>query len=139
MTPRDQSREPDRHTPPTDDDWTVPEGADLKRVRPPETVGQIAERLVGDRRWGERLQSSTLASRWSEIVGAQLADKCQPVRLAGGRLVIRAVAQAWATQLRYLTPQIMERVEEVVGQNRVREVVIVVGPLQDTGDTPAGT
>jgi predicted nucleic acid-binding Zn ribbon protein len=119
-------------SPPTDDDWTVEEEDTdgLRRLRAPTAVGDTLAGVLQRRGWGERLHAATLAGRWSDLVGPQLAERCEPVRLAGGCLVVRAESQAWATQLRYLHAQLLTNANELLGSARVREVRIVFGPLE---------
>jgi hypothetical protein len=118
--------------PPTDDDWTVEEEDTdgLRRLRAPTVVGDTLAGVLQRRGWGERLHAATLAGRWADLVGPQLAERCEPVRLAGGCLVVRAENQTWATQLRYLHTQLQTNANELLGAVRVREVRIVVGPLE---------
>lgn len=118
--------------PPTDDDWVMPElNTDgLRRIRPPTPVADMLAAFVERQGWTERLRGANAWSRWDEIVGTDLADKCEPVRLAGGALVVRAESQAWATQLRYLLPQLRANVDQVLGEGTVRSVRVVVGPLE---------
>jgi hypothetical protein len=119
-------------SPPTDDDWTVedPDTDGLRRISPPTPVGETLGAFVRRRGWDERLRGATAWSRWPDIVGPDLADRCEPVRLAGGTLLVRAENQVWATQLRYLTVQLLQNAERVLGTGTVREVRIVVGPLE---------
>lgn len=125
--------------PPSDDDWTVAEeGTDgLRRLRPPTTVGDTLGAVVARRGWTERVRASTIASRWSEVVGQDLALRCEPVRIAGGCLVIRAESQAWATQLRYLRTPLLDNVAQLLGPGLVREIRIEVGPLGPRDHEPS--
>jgi len=123
-------------SPPEDDDWTVAatDTDGLVRVTPPTTVGETLHSLIQRRGWDERLRGATAASRWIEIVGEQLADRCEPVRLVHGTLTVRAENQVWATQLRYMLPHLRASAELVLGSGTVKEVTIVVGELQGHGD-----
>jgi predicted nucleic acid-binding Zn ribbon protein len=125
-------------SPPTDDDWTIEDedAAGLRRLAPPTPVGDTLGAFVRRRGWDERLRASTAAARWEDIVGPQLAPRCEPVRIAGGCLVVRAENPTWATQLRYLLPQLQANATEVLGPGAVREVRIVIGPLD--GDRSRG-
>jgi len=105
----------------------------VRRIEPPSVVGDELDSLVRRRGWSERLRAATVWSRWEEMVGAELADRCEPVRLAGRVLVVRAENQAWATQLRYLTGQLVSSAESVLGAGTVRDVRVVVGPLERGG------
>jgi predicted nucleic acid-binding Zn ribbon protein len=119
-------------SPPTDDDWTVedPDTDGVRRISPPTPVGETLGAFVRRRGWDERLRGATAWSRWEDIVGPDLAARCEPVRIAGGTLLVRAENQVWATQLRYLTAQLLNNAERVLGPGTVREVRIVVGPLE---------
>jgi predicted nucleic acid-binding Zn ribbon protein len=44
--------------------------------------------------------------------------------------VVRAESQVWATQLRYMLPQLKARVEEVLGEGSVTDIRVVVGTLE---------
>lgn len=122
-----------RHELPTDEDDTVEEGARLRRVPSPRAVADLLGGIVNDRGWDERLRGAKLEARWAEIVGQDLARQCEPVRLAGGTLVVRAANRTWATQLRYMTGELRSRAEGVLGEGTVREVRITVGPMGGGG------
>jgi predicted nucleic acid-binding Zn ribbon protein len=118
--------------PPDPDDWVIEDedGAGLRRLGPPTELAASLESFVRRRGWTERLRSSNAWGQWETIVGPDLAERCEPVRLAGGVLVVRAESQVWATQLRYLLPQLRANVEAVLGPGTVRSVRVVVGPLE---------
>jgi len=119
-------------SPPTDDDWTVAEEETdgIRRISPPTAIGESLETFVRRKGWDERLRGATAWSRWEDIVGPDLATRCEPVRLAGGTLVIRAESQVWATQFRYLTTQLLANARAVLGEHAVHQLRLTVGPLQ---------
>ncbi len=124
--------------PPGDEDWTAPDpdSDGLQRVQPPSSVAAALEGFVARQGWGDRLRGARVFERWESIVGAALAARCEPVRVAGGTLVIRAESQVWATQLHYLTPHLLRSTTEVLGQGTVRDIRVVVGPLTGTQENP---
>ena len=132
-----QDRDAFDPAPPDEDDWVVPEEDTdgLRKVGPPTPLGDTLNELIERQGWGERLGASRMAARWEEIVGPELAQRCEPLRLAGGTLVIRAATPTWATQLRYLTPQLKANAVQVLGPGAVREVRVTVGDLSE--DAPS--
>ena len=66
-----------------------------------------------------------LMARWAEVVGAELAPHTRVRGLRDGVLVVGA-SPAWASQLRYLSADLLERVREVVGAESVKEVRVSV-------------
>ncbi len=119
-----------------DDEWRVGDGQFLRRTSAPEPLGEVVEGVVGQilggQQWRDRLRGATIFTRWDDLVGPQLAKVTEPVRLYGGRLVIRAENQAWATQVRYLANQLKMEADRVLGPRSVQHVEVVVGPLEGT-------
>lgn len=119
-----------------DEEYTVADedSSGLTRASAPTPIGAALEQLLAGKRWGERLTGATASQRWPQIVGPDLAARCEPVRLAGGTLVVRAESQVWATQLKYMLPHLTEKANDVLGEGRVRDIRLVVGPLEGHGD-----
>ncbi len=119
-------------SPPEDEDWTIAdEDTDgVHRLSRPTRLSESLQEMVRRRGWDERLRGASAWARWDQIVGGQLAARCEPVRLHRGVLTIRAESQIWATQLRYMIPHLISNVDAALGERTVREVRIVVGPLE---------
>ncbi|MEY4372009.1 MAG: hypothetical protein RL219_778 [Actinomycetota bacterium] len=54
-------------------------------------------------------------NRWDDAVGPQVSAHARPVRLHEGTLVVEVDEPGWATQLRYLEREILERLAAVGG------------------------
>lgn len=93
----------------------------------PSALSELLSQWIDDRGWHEPLHDSQVHQRWLEIAGEDVAAHADPVRLRGGVLVVRAQSGAWATQLRYLAPRLLERAQQVLGTERVHRVQIVSG------------
>jgi predicted nucleic acid-binding Zn ribbon protein len=134
--PRRRRAAPD--LPPTPEDWTVAEDdeAHLTRVEGPTALAGELARLTRRPGWSERLGAARVAAAWADIVGDELTAHCEPVRLAGRVLTVRAESPAWATQLRYLTTQLIERSDAALGPGSVREVNVTVGRLGARTEEP---
>jgi predicted nucleic acid-binding Zn ribbon protein len=59
-----------------------------------------------------------LFARWPEIVGPAMAGHVQPIRLDGDALVVSVDHPAWATQVRRLGDDLLDRVVEETGASR---------------------
>lgn len=95
--------------------------------RDPAPLGDTVNALVDQWGWRTDLSVGGVIGRWREIVGDQVADHCRPETFDDGVLVLRADSTSWATQVRYLTPQLLGRLAEELGPDVVREVR-VLGP-----------
>ena len=92
--------------------------------RDPQPLGQAIGRLLTDRGWETDAAVGGVMGRWTEIVGAELAAHCQPESYTDGELVVIADSTAWATQLRYLAPQLVRALNTELGHGVVKAVVV---------------
>jgi predicted nucleic acid-binding Zn ribbon protein len=107
------------------EEWESPDAVPLRP--PPPAVRDLVETLTSTRGWGKRLRGARIHSRWIDIAGEELARHVTPVRLAGGVLVVQAESPAWATQVQYLSGQLRDRANEVLGADEVRVVTVRSG------------
>jgi predicted nucleic acid-binding Zn ribbon protein len=59
-----------------------------------------------------------LFARWAQIVGPALAGHVQPIRLDNESLVVTVDHPAWATQVRSMGDELLDRVVEETGAPR---------------------
>lgn len=85
--------------------------------------------------WGvERpLETAQIFARWEQVVGTELARRCRPTSLKGGVLRIRMESAVWASEIRYLGEEIIERINRAVGSNVVSELKPWVATRRDEG------
>jgi predicted nucleic acid-binding Zn ribbon protein len=110
----------------TDDPWREPAAAE------PVPARDAVNSLIASRGWETRVEAARVHTEWATIAGEQLARHTEPVRLHGGVLVVRASSSAWATQVRYLSRELVARANAVLGEGQVRQVTLIAGRL--TGD-----
>ena len=65
-----------------------------------------------------------LFAHWDRIVGEAMAGHVQPVRLDGEVLVVSVDHPAWATQVRLLGDELLDRVAEEAGVSRPARVEV---------------
>ena len=103
------------------------EGAD------PKPIADLLRTLVAGRGWNDRMALGRLRDSWADVVGANVAARCEPVGLARGVLAIKADGGAWATELTLLARSIAEKADSFLGGGAVREVKVSAGPPLQTG------
>jgi predicted nucleic acid-binding Zn ribbon protein len=67
---------------------------------------------------------------WAELVGESVAAHSVPAALRAGRLTVSVDDPAWATQLRWLAPELVERLVERLGSGVVTDLDLRVRPPQ---------
>jgi predicted nucleic acid-binding Zn ribbon protein len=80
------------------------------------------------RRLGAPTASSLGAvfSKWDDVVGATVAAHARPLSLTDGVLVVAVDEPGWATQLRYLTNDLLARLADVAGPGVVGRIELRV-------------
>ena len=64
---------------------------------------------------GEARQMGSLFSRWTEAVGEHVAEHARPIKLDNGRLLVEVDEPGWATQLRFLEREVIDRLRSIAG------------------------
>ncbi len=95
--------------------------------RDPQTLDATLGRFVADQGWTTELRVHGVFTRWSAIVGPEVAAHATPESFADGRLLVRTDSTAWATQLRLLAATLVRRLNEELGDGTV-EAIDVSGP-----------
>ena len=81
----------------------------------PVPISQSLDGVVKSLRGPSRKAVSGVFGRWVDAVGQQVADHVRPVKLDARVLVVEVDDPAWATQVKFLTPTIIERLHSTAG------------------------
>jgi predicted nucleic acid-binding Zn ribbon protein len=95
--------------------------------RDPEGLGKVFNRLLSERGWNSPVAVGSVLSRWTELVGSEIAGNCHPESFDGTTVLVRCDSTAWATQLRLISPDLLRRFDAELGQGIVTRIS-VVGP-----------
>jgi predicted nucleic acid-binding Zn ribbon protein len=69
---------------------------------------------------------SGLFVRWADLVGDGIAAHATPVSLRRGVLLVEVDSNAWATQLRYMTTELVAKCCEELGDGAVKKIELRV-------------
>ncbi|NIR37568.1 MAG: DUF721 domain-containing protein [Actinobacteria bacterium] len=94
--------------------------------RGPERLGRVLDRLLGSLRAPTTDVLDTVFSRWAEIVGPDVAAHARPIAVEGSTLTVEADDPAWASELRWLENEVVARLAEVAGTDRISRVFVRV-------------
>jgi hypothetical protein len=86
-----------------------------------------------------RLSEYRILGKWEESVGKVIARHARPVSLHGRKLFLAVDSSAWMQQLSLLRPEIIEKVNRVLGRNSITEIALNLGEIPQSAGTPART
>ena len=95
--------------------------------RDPKLLADAVERLVETKGWTNEINVHTLLARWALLIGTTNAAHSHPEGYADTVLTVRTDSTAWATQLRYMAPQLVAMLHEQLGDGTVTRIS-VLGP-----------
>ena len=98
----------------------------------PVSLAVSLDGVVKSLRGPSRRAVGGLFGRWDEAVGEQVAQHVRPVKLDGGVLSVEVDDPAWATQVQFLAPTIIERLAEITG-TRIEQLQVRVDPRNARG------
>jgi hypothetical protein len=99
-----------------------------ERIKPV-PVGEVLRTVMKDRGLGAGGSLAKLIARWPVAVGADIARHACPDMLKGGRLSITVDSSAWMGQLSMLAPGIIEKVNEVLKDDQVKDLHFRIGKI----------
>jgi predicted nucleic acid-binding Zn ribbon protein len=89
-------------------------------VRIGEIIAPAVERIAG----ASVMTEAKLRKVWSDVVGEQVAVHATVRRLRGSVLEVGVTSDAWATELTYLSAAVIERLNGVLGEGVVTQIVV---------------
>ena len=81
----------------------------------PIPISSALDGVVRSLRGPSRKAVSGVFGRWVDSVGPQVAEHVRPLKLDERVLVVEVDDPAWATQVKFLTPMIIDRLRAVAG------------------------
>lgn len=96
------------------------------RFAPPARLGDLLPATLDALGTGKNLWLEVNVRRaWVRAVGDEIAARTAVVRLRNGSLEVAVAGDAWRTELRYLGTEIARKLNDILGEQVVREVVAV--------------
>jgi len=83
----------------------------------PTPLNAAMDRLLRSLKGGDRQTTVTVFSRWAELVGDSVAAHVRPLKLDGGTLVVEVDDPAWATQMKFLEADLLDRLKASGGMS----------------------
>lgn len=95
---------------------------------PPTKVGESVERVLRGLGAPSTSSLTALFEDWDGVVGAAIASASRPVAVEDGRLVLAVADGGWASQLRWMERDLLDKVARRVGVGVVTSIEVRVRP-----------
>ncbi|MXW62254.1 MAG: DUF721 domain-containing protein [Acidimicrobiaceae bacterium] len=94
----------------------------------PKQLGWSVERLLHTMKAPSTDVLKAVFLQWPKIVGEDMAAHAQPSVIDGRTLVVIADDPTWASQLQWLESELIAKIAEVSGSDRVQTIKVRVRP-----------
>lgn len=98
-----------------------------ERLKRPVPVAELMATLFRGKPAEKRLEEGKIWLLWDAAVGRQIAAKARPVSFRDGVLTVAVANAPWMQQLTFLKKGIVEKLNERLGRELVRDIYLKAG------------
>ena len=100
----------------------------LRKSSGPKRLGEALDQVTSRLRAPRAQVLKMVFETWEEIVGSVMAAHTSPVRLVDGELVVAVDDPAWATEMRFFSPELIRRINVAAEEKAVTSLTVRVRP-----------
>lgn len=97
------------------------------RMRFPKPLAELLQEGLATAGLSGKLREVEIWRHWPEVVGPVVASRAQPLRIINGTLVVTVSSGPWMQELSFLKGVMREKLNERLGGEVVREIVLRSG------------
>lgn len=101
----------------------------------PQPIGGLLEAVLAELGVADKVRECQALLAWEEVAGPRLAERATALRVHRGRLELAVPSAVWRTHLSFSKQQLLDRINQRLGQRVVRDLVFVSRPAGE-GDGP---
>ena len=105
-------------------------------MKRPAPLSDLMDSLFRGKPAEKRLEEGKIWLAWDDAVGAQIAAKAHPVSFRDGTLTVAVASAPWMQQLTFLKRGMIEKLNERLGKELVRDIYLKAGVPQGSAQQP---
>lgn len=113
-----------RPAPNTSTHRSIPQRSKRRSREDPVPLSELLNELVNAQGWSGRLATQRIFSDWAGIVGPEIAEHSSVTELSDAVVRVRTDSTAWATQLKFLAPRIVAKLNTELGEGTVMRIEV---------------
>ncbi len=107
-----------------------------KKDSQPDRIGDILEKSLKRLDPTGRLQDYGVWPIWDETVGPFISRNAQPEKIRHGTLFVKVTGPTWMQQLQYMKEVMVEKLNERLGKQIVKNIFFIVGRVKGEAPPP---
>ena len=97
-------------------------------TKEPVHLRSVLEQLLKDFGTPDISVVTSIVDQWEEVVGIDLATKISAVAISGSELIVRVDDPAWASQINWLEKQLLDKITNLVGEEKITSIRVRTTP-----------
>jgi predicted nucleic acid-binding Zn ribbon protein len=100
-----------------------------RKSKAPEPLNAVLERVLGSLNLGLKVKQYRIWDVWNSVVGEAIARQAQPQQIRAMVLWVTVSNSTWMQQLEFMKRQIIERINEHIGETVIRDIRFRIGEI----------
>lgn len=100
------------------------------------SIHALIEQILASKGLDKKLQQYRAWSVWDEVVGPQISQHAQPLRVRESILEVRVENATWMQQLQLLKPKILKELNEKLGDDHLQDIYWKRGKINKEPSPP---
>ncbi|MCF8029086.1 MAG: DUF721 domain-containing protein [Desulfobacteraceae bacterium] len=96
-------------------------------------ISEVLTRVVGQIRRETDTELSRIQQIWQQVLDPVIAENSRPAALKNDILLVHVASSTVTQQMRFLTPDIIEQLNRVLGDERIGKIQYKMGPVYPQG------
>lgn len=92
-------------------------------------IGDLLPGIVKSMRRETDTELARIRDIWNQVLEPDIAEHAQPAALKDDTLLVHVASPTLTQQLRFLTPDIMDQLNRVIGDRRINQIKYKVGKV----------
>jgi len=80
--------------------------------------------------FGSKLSEYRVFGKWDKAVGPAIALHARPLAVRGTKLALVVDSPAWMQQLSLMKPQLIEKVNQMLGRDAIKDITLKLGEVE---------
>jgi hypothetical protein len=100
------------------------------RMRFPQPLSTLLQNELKGLGLADRLREADIWRLWPEVVGPAISSRARPLRIINGTLTVAVSSGPWMQELTFLKGMIREKLNDRMGGEIVKDIVIKSGKVE---------
>lgn len=92
------------------------------------SLKEALEDFFREQKWDKKIEGYQIITDWKEIIGEELANNAQPIKIENSILWLRVKSSVWANELNWRKGEIMEKINLSTPKPLVTNIKFKVEP-----------